>query len=247
MTRQNIRRSIQEIYDQFCQRSPALEFTLESIYLIFDIGNEVFLKNSDEEYEKLAQRPASNAPDIMDDEPFSFDRTMAIYQDLQPLYTEVNPQLIQRVFEVNSRFAWSEYKQKYRSYILDIYDEQKNDEYICYLAAVLHYDGHEFEKAIACLNRAYAQNNSCSMICHLRGLCYLQLGQMEEARSDLYQGLFLIELLQDVPPRMQGDDEIYPNYPLEYHTSADVIRSDIQKLDEVEDFYQSSVVPLLST
>ncbi len=88
MTRQNIRRSIKEIYDIYCKKSYGNGFTLDSISLIFEIGNEIFLKNNEEEIKKLINQPASNAPDVMDDEPYSFDRTIAIYEQLENKYPE---------------------------------------------------------------------------------------------------------------------------------------------------------------
>ena len=55
----------------------------------------------------------------------------------------------------------------------------------------------------------------------------------------------LIELLQDVQPRLKGEPEIYPNYPIEYHTSADLIRMDLNKIDNVDTFYDSQILPLV--
>ena len=245
MTSQNIRKSIQEIYNNYCDRAYNDEFTIESISLIFDIGNEIFIKNNDVEIEKILNRPPSNAPDIMDDEPYSLDRTLAIYETLSPKYDQVNLELVHKVFETNSKFAWKEYKEKYRSYIYSIYEDHPEDEYINYLAAVLFYEDKNYYNALKCISFAIAQNNSSSLFTHLKGLCLIQLGEFESARTFLYQSLFLIELLQDIPPRLKGTPEIYPNYPIEYHTSADLVRGDLNKLDKVDFFYDYHVLPLV--
>lgn len=246
MTSQNIRRSIQEIYDNYRQRVYSDEFTLDSISTIFDIGNEIFLKNNDVEVEKIYNRQPSNAPDIMDDEPYSLDRALAIYEMLSPTYSHINTELVQKVFEVNSKFAWKDYKIKYREYIYSIYQEYTNDEYINYLAAVLFYEERNYHQALKCINFALIQNNSSSLFTHIKGLCLIQLGEFESARTYLYQALFLMELLQDIPPRLHGSPEIYPNYPIEYHTSADLVRSDLNKLDKVDSFFDYHVMPLVA-
>lgn len=245
MIRQNIRQSIMEIYNIYCKKSYASNFTLDSISLIFEIGNEIFLKNNEEEINKLIHQPPSNAPDIMDDEPYSFERTLAIYEHLQGRYYEVNPELIQRVFETNSTFAWREYKQKYSAYILSVCDEHPNDEYLNYLAAVVLLEDKHYHKALKHINLAISQNSSSSLFTHIKGLCLTQLGEFDTARTYLYQALFLIELLQDVPPRLNSVPEIYPNYPIEYHTSAELVRLDLNKLDKAESFYEYNVTPLL--
>jgi tetratricopeptide (TPR) repeat protein len=245
MTRQNIRRSILEIYDIYCQKTFTCEFTLDSISIIFEIGNEIFLKDNEQEIEKLINRPPSNAPDIMDDEPYSLDRSITIYESLSPKYKEVDPELIQSVFELNSKFAWKEYKRKYKEYILSIHDDYQDDEYINYLASVLYYEAKDFSLALKCINFALSQNSSSSLFTHIKGLCLIQLGEFDTARTYLYQALFLIELLQDVPPRLKAAPEIYPNYPIEYHTSAELVRLDLDKLDKADTFFKFHVMPLV--
>lgn len=245
MTSQNIRRSIQEIYDNYKQRAYNDDFTLDSISLIFDIGNEIFLKNNDIEVDKVLNRPPSNAPDIMDDEPYTLDRALAIYEVLSPRYDAVNAELVHKVFEVNSKFAWKDYKLKYREYIYSIYESYPEDEYINYLAAVLFYEEKNYYKALKCINFALIQNTSSSLYTHIKGLCLIQLGEFESARTYLYQALFLIELLQDIPPRLNGSPEIYPNYPIEYHTSADLVRNDLNKLDKVDSFFDYHILPIV--
>lgn len=246
MTRQNIRRSIKEIYDIYIIKSYGNIFTLDSISLIFEIGNEIFLKNSEDEINNIINQPPSNAPDIMDDEPYSFDRTIAIYEQLENKFSEVSPELIQSVFEINSKCAWTEYKQKYSDYIHLICEDHPNDEYINYLAAVIFLDEKNYYEALKCINLAIVQNNSSSLFTHIKGLCLTQLGEFDSARTYLYQALFLIELLQDVPPRLKSLPEIYPNYPIEYHTSAELVRMDLNKLDNADTFFDHTIAPLIS-
>jgi tetratricopeptide (TPR) repeat protein len=245
MAKSDIRKSYREIFDRFCEKSFGDEFTLESITTIFDIGNDVFYKGHEEEIERIAKRPPSNAPDIMDDEPYSFDRTLAIYEKLSPTYTSITPELIQHVYEINNNLAWVTYKQRYFSYINEIYDQHPNDEYINYLAAVMFLETKDYTNALKCINLAISQNGSSSHYTHIKGLILMQMGEYESARTYLYQALFLIELLQDVPPRLKGSPEVYPNYPIEYHTSADLVRMDLNKIDNVEAFYDYHILPLV--
>jgi len=247
MAEQNIRKSFQEIYNSYCKKSYSDEFTLDSINLIFEIGNDVFFKDNEEEIENLLNRPPSNAPDIMDDEPYSFDRSLAIFEQLKHDHPAVNPELIQMIFEANSKFAWLEYKEKYFGYIISLYKDYQDDEYINYLASVIFYEEKDFHEALRCINFSLAQNPSSSLYTHIKGLCLLQLGEFESARTFLYQALFLIELLQDIPPRLKGDPEVYPNYPIEYHTSADLVRSDLNRLDKVDAFYDYNITPLIES
>lgn len=247
MAEQNIRKSFKEIYTSYCEKSFNDEFTLDSINLIFEIGNEVFFKDNEEQIENILNRPPSNAPDITDDEPYSFDRSLAIYEQLKPEHPAVNPELIQKIFEVNSRFAWMDYKDKYFDYILSIYKEYTDDEYINYLASVIFYEEKNYHEALRCINFSISQNGSSSLYTHIKGLCLMQLGEFESARTFLYQALFLIELLQDVPPRLKGNPEVYPNYPIEYHTSADLVRSDLSRLDKVDAFYDYNIAPLIES
>lgn len=247
MAGQNIRKSFQEIYESYCQKSFNDEFTLDSINMIFEIGNEVFYKENEQEIENLLNRPPSNAPDIMDDEPYSFDRSLAIYEQLCQQYPAVNPELIQKIFEANSKLAWMDYKDKYFDYIISIYKDYPDDEYINYLASVIFYEEKDFHEALHCINFSLIRNASSSLYTHIKGLCLMQLGEFESARTFLYQALFLIELLQDVPPRLKGNPEVYPNYPIEYHTSADLVRTDINRLDKLDAFYDYNIIPLIES
>lgn len=245
MAKPDIRKSYQQIYDTFCDKSFGDEFTLESINTIFDIGNDVFYKGNEEAIERITDRPPSNAPDIVDDEPYSLDRLFLIFEKLRPSYTSVTPELIQRIFELNNQFAWISYKEKYITYIKDIYPEHEKDEYINYLATVVFLETRDFSRALKCINLAIAQNNSSAHFTHVKGLILTQMGEYESARTFLYQALFLIELLQDIPPRLKGSPEIYPNYPIEYHTSADLVRLDLNKIDNVETFYDYQILPMV--
>ncbi|MGD9899940.1 MAG: hypothetical protein AB7T22_12520 [Calditrichaceae bacterium] len=245
MNRPDIKETIQEIYKVFTERNFTREFTLASINEVFDIGNEVFMKNNEEEIERLSNRPPSYAPDILDDEPFTFERTFAIYQQLEKEYKEISPELIQKIFEINSQFAWEAYREKYNEYIIATYPKYPKDEYLNYLASVVLYEQKEFEKAVNCVNLAIAQNGSSALYTHIKGLCQMQLGEFANARTFFYQSLFLIELSQSVSPRKSDDSPIYPNYPIEYQTTAEAIRADIRKLDKVENIFTYQVTPIL--
>lgn len=245
MAQQNIRKSFQEIYKRYKKKSYNNEFTLDSINMIFEIGNDVFYKDNVDEIEDIINRPPSNAPDILDDEPYSFDRSLAIYEQLKPEFSNICPELIQRIFEANSKFAWIEYKKKYFNYIQSVYKDYNDDEYINYLASVVFYEKKDYDEALKCINYSITQNGSSSLYTHIKGLCLMQLGEFESARTFLYQSLFLIELLQDVPPRLKGNPEVYPNYPIEYHTSADLVRMDLNRLDKVDAFYDYNIAPLV--
>jgi len=247
MAGQNIRKSFQEIYNSYCEKSYSDEFTLDSINIILEIGNEVFYKDNEQEIESLLNRPPSNAPDILDDEPYSFDRSLAIYEQLKPAHPAVNPELIQKIFEANSKLAWLEYKDKYFEYIISIYKDYPDDEYINYLASVIFHEEKNYQEALRCINLAITKNASSSLYTHIKGLILMQLGEFESARTFMYQALFLIELLQDVPPRLKGNPEVYPNYPIEYHTSADLVRSDLNRLDKVDAFYDYNIAPLIES
>ncbi|MEJ2053887.1 MAG: hypothetical protein P8X42_08215 [Calditrichaceae bacterium] len=246
MPRASIQKSIREIFKLYKERHLIHSFTLESINNIFDIGNEVFMKNNPEEVEKLSQRPATQAPDLLDDEPFTFERTFEIYRRLENEYNEINPELIQRVFEINSQLAWENYRLKYEKYILDIYTENPDDEYVNYLASVVLFDKKRFDEGLKCINISITRNSSSASYTHLKGLFLLQIGEYDSARTFLYQALFLLELLQDVPPRKNKNTKLYPNYPVEFHTSAEKIRSDLRKIDQVENIFAYEVLPLIS-
>lgn len=246
MPRSNIQKSIQEIYELYKKRHLIQAFTLDSINDIFDIGNEVFMKNNPDEVERLSNRPRTQAPDLLDDEPFTFERTFEIYRRLEKQYNEVDPELIQRVFEINSQLAWESYRQKYNEYILKIYPEHPNDEYINYLAAVVLYDQKKYADSLKCINIATGHNGSSANYTHLKALALMQQGEYESARTFLYQALFLVELLQDVAPRLKNKSDLYPTYPIEFHTSAELIRADLKKLDRVENIFLYEVLPLIS-
>ena len=244
LSKDNLQQSIQEIYRIFLKRNVGRAFTLESIQDIFEIGNEVFQKNNPEELDKLKKRHLSQAPDILDDEPFSLERTLEIYERLQDKYTDISPDLIKNIFEINSKLAWKSYRRKYDQYLLDIYDDYPGDEYINYLTAIVFYDNNDFNEALHCINRAIHINDSSANFTHIKGLCLMQLGEFEAARTYLYQALFLVELMKDVPPRTRQNKMIYPNYPVEFYTSADMIRADLQRIDEAEKLYRFEFLPL---
>ncbi|MEJ2543550.1 MAG: hypothetical protein P8Y99_05735 [Calditrichaceae bacterium] len=246
MPRDEIQKSINEIFKLYKERFVLQTFTLESINNIFDIGNEVFMKNNPDEVEKLSNRSPSQAPDLLDDEPFSFERTFEIYRRLEDDYNEINPELIQRIFEVNSQLAWENYRIKYEKYILEMKQEHQNDEYINYLASVILYDHNKYEEGLKSINIAIASNSSSASFTHLKGLFLIQLGEYESARTFLYQALFLVELMQDVPPRKEKKLNIYPNYPVEFHTSADKIRTDLKKIDHIDNLFNFELLPLIS-
>ena len=246
MSKADIKKSINEIFKLYKERHVIHSFTLESINNVFDIGNEVFMKNNPEEVERLSQRPSSQAPDLLDDEPFTFERTFEIYKRLENDYNEINPDLIQRIFEINSQLAWENYRQKYEKYILDIQIDNLDDEYLNYLASVILYDQKKYDEGLKCINIAISHNSSSANYTHLKGLLLLQLGEYDSARTFLYQALFLVELLQDVPPRKQKKSKIYPNYPVEFHTSADKIRSDLKKIDHVDNLFTYELLPLIN-
>jgi hypothetical protein len=246
LSKANLKQSIKEIYKIYLKRHVVRAFTLESIQEIFEIGNEVFQKNNPEELEKLKNRPPSKAPDILDDEPFSLERTLEIYQSLTEKYSDVSPELIKKVFEMNSKLAWKAYRKRYDDYILNIYRDYSGDEYINYLAAIVLFDHKEYDEALRCINLSMAGNDSSANYTHIKGLCLMQLGDLDMSRTSLYQALFLVELLEDVPPRKSEDSQLYPNYPIEFHTSADLIRADLKKLDKADDLFRSELAPLVN-
>jgi len=246
ISRPEMQKSIKEIYELYLQRNVISAFTLESVQTILEIGNEVFQKNNPEEVEKIRKHPPSQAPDILDDEPFSLARTLEIYKRLKDQYQEISPELIQRVFETNSRLAWESYRKKYNEYILSIYKDHPADEYINYLAAIVFYDKKEYGEALKCINMSLAENPSSANYTHIKGLCLMQAGELSAARTYLYQALFLIELRHDIPPRTLAEERsIYPNYPIEFQTSVDLIRTDLRKLDKIDDIFNYEFMPLI--
>jgi tetratricopeptide (TPR) repeat protein len=245
ISKAKLQKSIQEIFSIYQKRNFTLSFTLESINEIFEIGNEVFLRNNPEELEKLSKRPRNKAPDIFDDEPFSFERTFEIYSKLSGDFTEISPALIERIFEVNSQLAWRDYRDRYNAYILKIYKDYPSDEYLNYLAAVVLVDKKEYDEALSCVNKALALNPSCAVYTHLKSRCLVQLGEFEAARTYLYQSLFLLELMQDNPPHKGPNKDLYPSYPVDFFTSIDQIRSDLRQLDRVDSMFKYQFLPLI--
>jgi len=247
MPKPDIKKTIQEIFDLYHKRNFSLRFTYESIADIFELGNEVFMRNKDVDIDKFLNRPNSDAPDLLDDEPFSFERTFLIYRKLEDKYSEVNTELIRKVFEANSKIAWKEYRKKYDKYILELFPLLPNDEYINYLAGVIYYERKEYYKALKCINLAIIENGSSSLYTHLKGLCLMNSGEFESARTYFYQALFLRELNHDIMPKMVGKQEIYPNYPVEYKTSVKTIRASLKQLDFIEDSYTKDILPIIES
>ncbi len=243
--REAIRKSFREIYDVFCERTYSHDFTIETIQMVMDIGNEVFIKNNAEYIEKFRFQPPSNAPDFYDDEPFSFERIMTIFLRLDDSVKIITPASIQRIFEVNSELAWQDYQVRYRKYIYETREQNPDDEYLNYLAAVLYYDEKKYDEALKCINLALSENSGSALYAHLKGLILFHLGEFDSSRTYLYQALFLMELLQDHPPRLKGSPEIYPNYPIEYHTSADIIRAELNKIEQLETSFKYEIQALL--
>jgi len=245
MSKPDIRKTIDEIFQLYNKRKPTTKFTFESVADIFEIGNEVFMKHGDSDIGKLMNRPETNAPDLLDDEPFSFERTFSIYRELEPDFSDVTPELIRKVFELNSKIAWKKYREKYDKYILNLYPQHPKDEYINYLAAVVYFEKKQYSKAIKCLNLAIAQNGSSSLYAHLKGLCLMFNGELDSARTYYYQALFLRELNHDVLPELKGNKKIYPNHPVEYNTSVSTIKASLRQLDIMEDTFVQEILPLL--
>lgn len=245
ISKSKLQKSIQEIFNIYSKRNFTLAFTLESINDIFEIGNEVFMRNNPEEMEKLAKRPKNKAPDIFDDEPFSFERTFEIYSQLSEEYSELSPELIERIFELNSKLAWRDYRDRYDKYFLNIYKKYPDDEYINYLATVVLYDHKEYAEALSCVNKALSFNPSCAVYTHLKAKCLVQMGEFETARTYLYQSLFLMELMQDNPPHKGPNKELYPNYPVDFFTSIEQIRSDLRQLEKVDTMFKYQLLPLI--
>ena len=247
MKKTNIDKTINEIFSIFCDRNYNISFTLDSVNNLFEIGNEVFQKNNPEEVERIAKRPRTKAPDLFDDEPFSLDRTLHIYSQFEKQYPEINPDLIHQIFELNSRLAWDNYRKKYFNFIKEFSPKHPEDEYLDYLAAVAFYEKHDFQLSLDFINLAIIQNTSCAVYIHLKSSCLMQMGEMEKARTFLYQALFLVELQHDNPPRRGNNAELYPNYPIEFHTNVDVMRSDLRKLDNVDKNFEFNIMPLIGS
>ncbi len=247
MKKTDIDKTVNEIYSIFCSRNYNTTFTLESVNSIFEIGNEVFQKNNPEEVERIVNRPKTKAPDLFDDEPFSLERTLEIYSEFEGRFSQINPDLIHRIFEMNSRLAWDNYRKKYYRYIKNIASKYSEDEYLTYLAAVAYYERHDYRQALQYVNLSIVRNPSCAVYIHLKASALMQNGEMEKARTYLYQALFLVELQHDVPPRRGTNKELYPYYPIEFHTNADVMRTDLRKLDNAEKNFEQSIMPIINT
>jgi hypothetical protein len=247
MKKTDLDKTINEIYSIYCSRNYNISFTLESVISIFEIGNEVFQKNNPEEVERLSKRPKTKAPDLFDDEPFSLDRTLHIYSRYENDYSDVNPDLIRNIFELNTKLAWDNYRKKYYQFIEETAPEYPEDEYLNYLASVAAFEHHEFNLALEYIDFSVLQNQSCAVYIHLKASIYMQKGEMEKARTYLYQALFLIELQHATTPRKEGNKSLYPNYPIEFHTNADVMRTDLRKLDKVERNFENSIMPLINS
>lgn len=245
LSKAKLQESIREIYKIYLDRIVIKAFTLESISSIFEIGNEVFQKNSPEELDRFKNRPQTEAPDILDDEPFALERSLEIYEKLVDDHPEITPELIQKIFELNSRLAWKSYRKRYNEYILKTAEENNADEYLNYLSAIVLYDNHEYDRALHQINKAIAQNASSANYTHIKSLCLMQRGEFETARTYLYQALFLVELQHDIPPRKTKNSHLYPNYPIEFHTSSELIRADLGKIDESTKVFTYQYLPLL--
>ena len=75
----------------------------------------------------------------------------------------------------------------------------------------------------------------------------MQIGEFDSARTYFYQALFLVELSQESRSKRKKKSEIYPNYPIEFHTSVDLIRADLKKLDRMENIYSYQLLPLIQS
>ncbi|RQV96933.1 MAG: hypothetical protein EH224_03100 [Calditrichaeota bacterium] len=203
------------------------------------------MKYHADEYEKILNRPHSKAPDLLDDEPFSLERTLKIYENLQNKYEDISPTLIKEIFEINSRLAWSDYRKRYDSYILDLCQKIPDDKYICYLSAVVYYDHKEYRNALKYIDFALTQYTSSADMTHFKSLCLMQIGELELARTYMYQALFLAEISPESPPKRKEYNEFYPNFPVEFHTSADLIRADLNKLDQAEHIFEHRILGFL--
>jgi len=122
-----IDKAIHEIFDIYKKRNFMHAFTLESISDIFEIGNEVFMKYHSEEYEKLALRPKSEAPDLFDDEPFSFDRSFKIYEQLKDIAGLIKPKILAKHKHVYYLVAFK-YDEKKIGIPRDLFIDALNEE-----------------------------------------------------------------------------------------------------------------------
>ena len=113
--------------------------------------------------------------------------------------------------------------------------------------AVAGFEHHEFQLALEYIDLAILQSPSCAVYIHLKSSILMQKGEMEKARTYLYQALFLVELQHAVLPRRADNKTLYPNYPIEFHTNADIMRTDLKKLDKVERNFENSILPLINS
>jgi len=226
-----------------------MNFTLEAVYEIFEIGNEVFQRNNPEEVEKIQNRPKTEAPDLFEDEPMNFERTFKIYSQLNVHDTEreISKQLVRQIFEINSRIAWEEYRQRYMNYLLSLYRNYPDDQYMNYLAAVILFEEGRYDEALSALNLALAGNNSSAALTHLKGLCLLNTGEFNLARTYFYNALYLIDLTDNVSPKPKKNPSLYPNYPIEFHTSSEQIRNDLRKLDRIDNLFYYGYLQILES
>jgi tetratricopeptide (TPR) repeat protein len=247
MKNTDIDKTINEIYSIYCSRNYNILFTLESINSILEIGNEVFHKNNPEEVKRLLNRPKSKAPDIFDDEPFTLERSLRIFSQFEKDYHEVTPHLIYKIFELNSKISLENYYKKYFKYLKNTAPKYPDDEYLNYLAAVIYYRIYEYKSALKFINLAIIKNPSCAVYIHLKATIYLQKGDMKEARTYLYQALFLMELAHAAPPRKTGDETLYPYFPLEFYSDTDTLKNDLHKLDKAEKEFEQSILPIINS
>jgi len=239
-------KTINEIFQLYQKRSILNAFTLESINTIFEIGNEIFHKYHHDEIERMRNRPPSKAPDIFDDEPFSFERTFEIFNTLQNEYEEISPPLIRKIYDLNTSLAWQSYRSKYDDYILSIYRDNHDDPYINYLAAIVLYENKDFKGAFRCINLAINQHSGSAAMARLKGLCLIQNGEFNLARTFFYQSLFLLELNHDIPILAKKKKDIYPNSPVEMIVDVDIVRKDLQNLDKIEKSFKTEILPLIN-
>ena len=238
-------KTINEIFQIYQQRSIYSTFTLESIQTIFEIGNEIFYKHNREEIEKIKNRPKTKAPDIFEDEPFSFERTFKIFNALQDEHEEVSPFLIRKIYDLNSTLAWKIYREIYNEYILSIYLDYPDDSYLNYLASIVLYENRDFDEAFKCINLALNEFSASASLARLKGLCLIQNGELSLARTFLYQALFLLELHHDIPIKPKISKDIYPNNPVEVVINVSIVRGDLKNLDTIERSFNEDILPLL--
>jgi hypothetical protein len=235
-----------EIFQRYRERSIFSSFTLGSISTIFEIGNEVFYKYYAQKIEKINNRPKNKAPDLYDDEPFSFERTFKIFNVLQSQHAEITPRLIKEIFSLNQFFAWKSYHKRYSVYIQESYESNKDDPYFNYLAAIVFFDNKNWDKALHCINIAGAEFTSSAVISRIKGLIFLQWGELDAAKTYFYQALFLLEMRQDTPINQTGNNDAYPNFSFEMSVSAKAVRRDLKNIKTIEKSFNNDILALLN-